>query len=245
MGQTLISESDAEEKKKVEARLEALDSNFSNLQAVAKARMARLDDALKRATSYEESCGGFDKWLQEAEEQLSKLEPLSVASQPIARQLEQAKEFVQQVESHESEMEGVTMAELDLFDTEMMSVQLCEEHVIKSSTPSDADKPVLPDWLERPGAPEVIEVGADLRSRYNKLQVAVGARCDQASQLMARVQSYEAEFDDFSKWLEEEKAAIALFASPAITVEEVKTQIEETEVRYIHTTLFQYCAHVV
>lgn len=230
MGQTLISKSDAEEKQKVEARLEALESEFVKLQAAAQARMSRLEDALKRATSYEDDCSGFDKWLKESEEKLSKMEPLSVASQPLKRQLEQMKEFVQEVDGHKSDMDAVTKSELNLFDTEMVSVQLCEEHVLKLSSHSVTDESVLPEWLERPGAPEVIEVGADLRDRYDKLRLSACTRCDEASQLVEVVLSYEAEYDKFNDWLESEKAAIASFASPAITLEEVKVQIEETEV---------------
>ena len=233
MGQTLISESDAEEKQKIEARLEALESEFAKLQAAAQGRMSRLEDALKRATLYEDSCSSFDKWLQDTEATLSKMEPFSVASQPLKRQLEQAQEFVQDVESHKSEMEGVTKSELNLFDTEFSSVQLCEEHIIKPRSsggpPPSVEK--LPHWLERPGAPEVIEVGADLRDRYDKLNVAAGSKCDEASQLMEKVLAYEAEYDKFSRWLVEEKANIASVAPPAITVDEVKVQLEEAEVR--------------
>lgn len=237
MGQTLISESDAEEKQKIEARLETLEAEFSKLQTAAQGRMSRLEDALKRATVYEDSCSGFDKWLQEAEVQLSKMEPLSVTSQALKRQLEQAKEFLQQIDSHKSEMEGVTKSELDLFDTEFSSVQLCEERIIKPSQSSGsssplAEKPVLPDWLERPGAPEVIEVGADLRDRYDKLRLAAGSKCDEASQLIETVLAYEEEYDKFSAWLQREKANIASFSPPAITVDEVKVQLEETEVGY-------------
>lgn len=246
MGQTLISESDSEERQKVEARLESLESEFSQLQQTAQARMSRMEDALNRATTYEDGCCGFEKWLVAAEEQLSKMEPLSVASQPLKRQLEQAKEFVQHVEYRQSEMDCVTKYELELFDTEMSSVQLCEEH-IKSSSRLSTNKPVLPDWLERPGAPEVIEVGADLRDRYGKLQVAVGARCDEALQLMEKVVAYEEEYDRFSGWLQGEKAAIASFAPPAITVEEIKEQIERAEVsyhRYLYYTITRLTTYV-
>ena len=235
MGQTLISESDAEEKQKIETRLEALESEFAKLQAAAQGRMSRLEDALKRATLYEDNCGSFDEWLQDTETKLSKTEPFSVASQPLKRQLEEAQEFMQEVESHKSEMEGVTKSELNLFDTEFSSVQLCEEHIVKpshssSGTPPSVEK--LPDWLERPGAPEVIEVGADLRDRYDKITLAAGSKCDEASQLMEKVLAYEAEYDKFSGWLVGEKANIASFAPPAITVDEIKVQLEETEVSY-------------
>jgi len=48
---------------------------------------------------------------------------------------------------------------------------------------SSVDKHILPDWLERPGAPEAI-----------------------ASQLLEQVDTYELEYKKFSDWLGEEKA---------------------------------------
>lgn len=53
--------------------------------------MNRLEDALKKATSYEDRCSKFDQWLQETEAKLTKMEPFSIASQPLKRQLEEAK----------------------------------------------------------------------------------------------------------------------------------------------------------
>ena len=39
---------------------------------------------------------------------------------------------------------------------------------------TSVDKQGLPEWLERSGAPEAIEVGADLRGRYDKLKLDSG-----------------------------------------------------------------------
>ena len=41
---------------------------------------------------------------------------------------------------------------------------------------TSVDKQGLPEWLERSGAPEAIEVGADLRGRYDKLKLDLGWR---------------------------------------------------------------------
>ena len=53
----------------------------------------------------------------------------------------------------------------------------------------------------------------------------------QASQLLQRVLAYESSYDELQGWLGGEKARAASFAPPAITVEELKTQLREVEVR--------------
>jgi len=60
------------------------------------------------------------------------------------------------------------------------TIQLCIYHILEHKTTSESstdpahqyiessvDKHVLPDWLERPGAPEAIEDWADLRGCYD------------------------------------------------------------------------------
>ena len=124
-------------------------------------------------------------------------------------------------------MSKVTKTEEDLFDTELPTIQLCEEHLSK---PDDERKLVLPDWLERPGAPEAVEVGADLRNRYDQLNASVGKRVDEASQLLASVLAYEADYDKFSEWLSGEVMSVSSLPPPAITVEELKDQLEQVTV---------------
>ena len=53
----------------------------------------------------------------------------------------------------------------------------------------------------------------------------------QASQLLQRVLAYESSYDDLQGWLRGEKARAASFSPPAITVEELKAQLQEVEVR--------------
>ena len=91
VGKSLMDESDPEEKKKIEARLEALTSQFAQVESTAQTRMSRLEVALEKATCYEDQCSKFDKWLVETEANLAKMEPFSIASQPLKRQLEEAK----------------------------------------------------------------------------------------------------------------------------------------------------------
>lgn len=134
----------------------------------------------------------------------------------------------------------MTESEELLFTSNLSTIQLCEHRILQhkeqsvSPTPpnveSSVDKQVLPDWLERPGAPEAVEVGADLRGRYDKLKVASGAKSDEASQLFERVEAYESEYNKFSDWLGGQKAAIGSFTPPAVTVEELRAQLEQVEV---------------
>ncbi len=115
-------------------------------------------------------------------------------------------EFSQDVEAHAPALDGVTGAELTLFASDLWTVQVCEEHLSAASPParpssdvhpspphdtgylessvdpemeSSVDKLVLPEWLERPGAPEAVVIGQDLRARYGKLGVHVRERTDE------------------------------------------------------------------
>ena len=108
---------------------------------------------------------------------------------------------------------------------------------------SSVDNQVLPDWLERPGAPEAVEVGADLRGRYDKLKVASGVKSDEASQLFEKVEAYESEYNKFNDWLGGQKAVIGSFTPPAVTVEELRVQLQQVEVRdsWIDTAAFSLC----
>ena len=88
MGNALIGESDPEERQKIQARIEALTSQFAALDASAQTRMNSLEGALQKATVYEDQSNQFDKWLHGVEAKLSSWEPFSIASQPLKRQLE-------------------------------------------------------------------------------------------------------------------------------------------------------------
>ena len=73
---------------------------------------------------------------------------------------------------------------------------------------SSVDKHILPDWLERPGAPEAIEDWADLCGLYDKLRLDSGVNIDEASQLLKQMETNELEYKKFSDWLGEEKAVM-------------------------------------
>lgn len=126
----------------------------------------------------------------------------------------------------------MTQAEENLFDTELPSIELCEQHLsaIASSPSSPTKDSVLPDWFDRPGAPEAIEVGADLRNRFDQLSVELGARKDEGSQLLQKVLAYEETYVKFNDWLTEEREVFKGFLPPSITIEEIKKQLKQVEV---------------
>ncbi len=131
------------------------------------------------------------------------------------------------MEIHAADLSRVTKREEDLFDTELPTIQLCEEHL---AVTSDEQKLVLPDWLERAGAPEAVEVGADLRYRFGQLKTGLVGRVDQATQLLASVLSFEANYDSFNEWLSGEVANVGSLSSPSLAVEEISEQLAQLEV---------------
>ncbi len=91
IGQSLMAESEDQEKSKIEARLSSMAKHFSRLRENSQKRMSRVEEALKMATKYEEQSGGFDKWLRGAEGRKSGMGPFTIASQPLKTQLEKLK----------------------------------------------------------------------------------------------------------------------------------------------------------
>jgi len=96
---------------------------------------------------------------------------------------------------------------------------------------------VLPVWFERPGTNdgrpgslEAIEVGLDLRNRFDQLKLAAGERSDQAQQLLESVVSYESDFDKFNEWLNNDVGAVSSLPPPAVTLDQIREQIEQVEV---------------
>ncbi len=91
MGTTLMKESDPEEQEKIQARLEVVTSQFSQLQKAVQERMANLENALQKAVVYEERSNSFERWLGEAEGRLEAWEPFPIASQPMMKHVEALK----------------------------------------------------------------------------------------------------------------------------------------------------------
>ena len=83
-----MAESNSEESKKVEDRINALTSQFKQLQDVSQRRMARLKQAVVDSTKFEGQCEKLEEWLKEAESQMKDMPPFSMLSQPLSTQLE-------------------------------------------------------------------------------------------------------------------------------------------------------------
>ena len=93
-----------------------------------------------------------------------------------------AQEFDQEVGSHRSELDCAGDSEGDLFGCDLPTIQSCEQVLSEraaSPVEPSPDSPVLPVWMERPGAPKAVTVGGDLRSRYGALQASITTRCDE------------------------------------------------------------------
>ena len=141
------------------------------------------------------------------------------------------KEFSQDVESHRSDLDSVTNAEKDLFDTELSSIELCEEHLFptpgKNSSTSNS---VLPDWLERPGASEAVGTGANLRNRYNQLSIELCTKMEEGTMLLQKVLRYESDYTNFNEWLTKERETVMGLSPPTIITIEIRQQLKEVEV---------------
>ena len=88
LGETLMAESNSEERKKVEDRLASMTSQFQQLQETSQRRIGRLKQALEDASKYEKQCEKFNAWLSVAEGQLKTMPPFSMLTQPLKTQLE-------------------------------------------------------------------------------------------------------------------------------------------------------------
>ena len=88
IGGAVIGESDPDEQKKIQAKLEILTKQFLEMENAAQTRLSSLEDALQKATVYENNSDQFEKWVKDMEGKLSSWEPFSIASQPLKRQVE-------------------------------------------------------------------------------------------------------------------------------------------------------------
>ena len=87
-GDALKGGADIIQQTRIEEKLVAILTQFSQLGAAAKARMNELEDAKKSAAAYESQSSLVEKWLLNMEGKLSEIGPLTIASQPLKRQEE-------------------------------------------------------------------------------------------------------------------------------------------------------------
>lgn len=88
-----------------------------------------------------------------------------------------------------------------------------------------------------------MEVGADLRSRFGKLQTSVKDHVDRTTQLLESVSAYEGDYDKLNEWLSGKVGTIGSLSPPALTVGELKEQLQELEVS-ISPNLIQCTVHI-
>ena len=137
------------------------------------------------------------------------------------------------------DLTATTKAEEDLFATELPSIELCEEHLpsLKTSSsslmsPTSTRDPsiILPDWFDRPGAPEAVDVRADLCKRYSQLKAGMGWLTDVGTEQLRKVEVYEEDSDKMKAWLAGEKAVVNGLAPLATSLLEIEKQLKEVEV---------------
>lgn len=85
-GEALKGGADISQQTRIEEKLAAILTQFSQLGAAAKTRMDDLEDAKKSAAAYENQSGLLEKWLASIERKLLEMGPLAIASQPLKRQ---------------------------------------------------------------------------------------------------------------------------------------------------------------
>ena len=91
-----------------------------------------------------------------------------------------------------------------------------------------------PEFLDRPGAIEALEIGAKLRNRYLKLKSKSSRKYDETSQLLQTVLSYESNYTTFSDWLKEMVAKIQDLEALPISCEELEAQLQDVMVLISH-----------
>ena len=113
----------------------------------------------------------------------------------------------------------MTTSQTRLLNTELPVIQHYEildnlNLIIDSTSPhhkSKSDSTVVggasntethPQFIRRPGAVEVIEIGAKLRGRYDLLKKGVGSVADDVLTVCRSVATFEGNFNSFSDWLE-------------------------------------------
>ena len=88
VGGALIGDANQAEKQKIEARIRALEEQFESLQQAAQTRMTGLEDAMGKATTYENQSDEFDRWMRKMEKKMGGRDPFPIASQPLEREMQ-------------------------------------------------------------------------------------------------------------------------------------------------------------
>jgi len=146
--------------------------------------------------------------------------------------------FSKDIEGHQVDLTAITKSEEDLFATELPSIELCEEHLpaLKSSSTThltNAAKDssvVLPDWFDRPGAPEAVETRADLCKRYGQLKAGMTWLSQVGAEQLGKVKAYTEASDKLKGWLAEEKSALDNLSPLGVSLAEIEKQLKEVEV---------------
>ncbi len=167
---------------------------------------------------------------------------------------------------------AVSSSETTLFDTDMETIRKYEiqENFIeylsspghsRGPSPYHAPSPTLgegsthldtisttspthPEFLDRPGSRDVLENGAVLRNRYQKLKFTSDRRRGEVNTLLSTVLQYETKHAAFDKWLDEAIARISGRGPLAMSHDQLKAGLDEATVSNSACIHIQHCCTV-
>ena len=105
---------------------------------------------------------------------------------------------------------------------------------------------ILPDWFDRPGAPDAVETRADLCKRYGQLKAGITWLVQAGTEQVGKVSAYEEAGDKLKRWLAEEKSVLDNLSPLGVSLPEIERQLKEVEVgmnggQVTCTFIFVYC----
>lgn len=94
--------------------------------------------------------------------------------------------------------------------------------------------PVHPEFLDRPGCLEGLEIGAKLRNRYKKLNHGCNRRDDEITVLLKNVTHYERQCVLFSDWLQEIEGKLQNQKPLVISCDKLRNELQMANVSEVY-----------
>jgi dystonin len=243
VGQEMLADLEGKEKEKMQERLQGLTARFSDLDDILNHRMEELDDAHAKAGDFEGKGATLDEWLAEKEKELNEWDVLPVNSAALEQQMDKIEEFNDEVAKHnptvvdlmetEGKLLGAEPEQIVPFESEQPvsseekpKVKFSEE---KKKRKKKGSKEALPAFMLRPGAQEVVDDAAELRRRYEELKKQSTGKVEDVTDLLAKVQKYETDHEQFCDWLSDKKQEIDHFGPVPVTPEEVEKELKKVQ----------------
>ena len=91
--------------------------------------------------------------------------------------------------------------------------------------------------LRRPGATEVVQIGAAIRQQFEQLKIMSHEKLEELTQCLLSVVAYESNFEQFTEWLSLNMLRISEFVEMPHTSKEVLSKLQEIQVSIISINL--------